>query len=274
MTDLYRQLKQDRQAEMLELKELVGQLCAQASRSSSKSSPFTPLKAPPGHKQRVTPVGILKRPPTPGPPDLLIFFSPSREKMEIKGTGHLADSKWAPRKVHPERIAQVLVVSPVQSPKRQMTNIEREGTPEAPKRQEPEVKREGDRQAPTRQESSTEREGDPQAPLGQESGVEREGDRQAPMRQKAGAEREGSKGVGAMVDGQTQTQRLGRSRSRRRRYNSSSTPFNQAGPISTRTPPAPRTYAAVAAQVTGTTCARVPTPASWPNHVPLGPKNL
>jgi hypothetical protein len=64
MTDLYRQLKQDRQAEMIELKELVGQLRAQAStgRSSSKPSPFTPLKAPQSHKQPVRPVGILKRP--------------------------------------------------------------------------------------------------------------------------------------------------------------------------------------------------------------------
>jgi hypothetical protein len=102
---------------------------------------------------------------------------------------------WAPGKVHPERIPQVLVVSPIQSPKRQATNIEREGTPEAPKRQEPEVEREGDRQAPTRQ----------------ESGAEREGDRPAPMWQESGVERDRSKGVGAMVDGQTQTQRLGRS---------------------------------------------------------------
>jgi hypothetical protein len=31
------------------------------------------------------------------------------------------------------------------------------------------------------------------------------------MGQESGVEREGSKGVGAMVDGQTQTQRLGRS---------------------------------------------------------------
>jgi hypothetical protein len=141
MTDPYRQLKQDSQAEMLELKELVGQLRAQAPRSSSKPPLFTPLKAPPRHKQPARPVGILKRPPTPGPqePDLLISFSPSPTKMEIKGTGTLADSKWATGKVHPERIPQVLVVSPVQSPKRQETNVEREGTPEAPKRQEPEV---------------------------------------------------------------------------------------------------------------------------------------
>jgi hypothetical protein len=46
MTDPYRQLKQDRQAEMLELKELVGQLRAQAPRSSSKPSP-SPLSKPP-----------------------------------------------------------------------------------------------------------------------------------------------------------------------------------------------------------------------------------
>jgi hypothetical protein len=141
MTDPYRQLKQDSQAEMLELNVLFGQLRAQAPRSSSKPSPFTPLKAPPRHKQPARPVGILKRPPTPGPqePDLLISFSPSPTKMEIKGTGTLADCKWATGKVHPERIPQVLVVSPVHSPKRQETNIEREGTPEAPKRQEPEV---------------------------------------------------------------------------------------------------------------------------------------
>jgi hypothetical protein len=48
-----------------------------------------------------------------------------------------------------------------------------------------------------------------QAPTRQESGAEREGDRQAPMGQESGVEREGSKGLGAMVDGQTQTQRLG-----------------------------------------------------------------
>jgi hypothetical protein len=139
MTDPYRQLKQDSQAEMLELKELIGKLRAQAPRSSSKPSPFTPLKAPPRHKQPARPVGIHKRPPTPGPqePDLLISSSPSPTKMEIKGTGTLADSKWATGKVHPERIPQVLVVSPVQSPKRQEMNIEREGTPEVPRGRSP-----------------------------------------------------------------------------------------------------------------------------------------
>jgi hypothetical protein len=206
---------------------------------SPRSSQFTALKAP--VKPQVRPAGILKRPGPTEPPDL-ISFSPTPDKMEIEGV--LADSMWAPGETHPERIPQVLVVSPVQSPKRQGRVVEREGRPEVPKRQEPSAARGGsEAELPTGQGASEEREGDCQASTRQEPGAEREGDCQASTRQKPGAEREGS-----MVDVQTQTQRLGRSRSRGRRFNRSRTPL-PPGPISARASPVPRTYAAVAAQV-------------------------
>jgi hypothetical protein len=255
---------------------------------------------------------ILKRPasgPTE-PPDLM-SFSPAPDKMDVEGL--LEESMWAPgNRTHPERIPQVLVVSPVQSPKRQGRDMEREGKPEAPTRQElsaarvggeaelptgqgVSAEREGDRQAPMRQESGAEREGNRQAPMRQESGAESEGNRQAPMRQESGAEREGNrqapmrqksgaeregnrqapmrqesgeeregsgKGAGAMLDVHTQTQRLGRSRSRGRRFNRSRTPLPYTSAV-------PRTYAAVGAQVA--------TPnlnLSGTNRTPLGPRNL
>jgi hypothetical protein len=152
-----------------------------------KPSQFTALKAP--EQPQVRPAGILKRPGPTEPPDL-ISFSPAPDKMEIEGV--LAESMWAPSETHPERIPQVLVVSPVHSPKRQGRDAEREGKPEAPTRQEPSAARVGSR-APMRQESGAEREGDRQAPMRQESGAEREGDRQAPMRQESGEERGGDR---------------------------------------------------------------------------------
>jgi hypothetical protein len=252
-----------------------------------KPSQFTALKAP--EQPQVRPAGILKRPGPNEPPDL-ISFSPAPDKMEIEGV--LAESMWAPSETYPERIPQVVVVSPVHSPKRQGRDAGREGKPEAPTRQEPSAarvgsrtpmrqesgaKREGDCQAPMRQESGAERGGDRQAPMRQESGEERGGDRQAPMRQESreerggdrqapmrqesGEEREGSgKGAGAMVDVQTQTQGLGRSRSRGRRFNRSRTPLPYTSAV-------PRTYAAVAAQVA------TPNPnLSGTNRTPLGPR--
>jgi hypothetical protein len=233
---------QTNEKEMRELREL---LCRQTPgerpmRRPSQPSQCTALKAL--ARPQVRPAGIFKCTGPTEPPDLL-SFSPASDKMEIEGV--LAESIWAPGETHPERIPQVLVVSSVQSPKRHGRDAEREGKPEAPMGQEPSTARVGsEAELPTRQGVS----------------ADREGDRQAPMRLESGAERErNSKGVGAMVDVQTQTQRLGRSRSRGRRFHRSRTPSPQAGPIPKRTSPVPKMYAAVAAQVTGTTPARVPT---------------
>jgi hypothetical protein len=229
LLDLHQQLRKDAQIEretqaeiyrkeLRELRELLSNQTTerkptprlpQASprpQPLSKPSQFTALKAP--EQPQVRPAGILKRPAS-GPtetPDL-ISFSPAPDKMDIEGV--LEESMWAPgNQTHPERIPQVLVVSPVQSPKRQGRDAEREGKPEAPTRQEPSTARVGKVELPTRQGVSVEREGDRLAPMGQESGGEREGN---------------SKGAGSMVDSQTQTQRLGRSRSRGRRFNRSRT---------------------------------------------------
>jgi hypothetical protein len=210
----------------------------------SKPSQFTALKAP--EQPLVRPAGILKRPASgPTEPPDLISFSPAPDKMDIEGV--LEESMWAPgNQTHPERIPQVLVVSPVQSPKRQGRDAEREGKPEAPTRQEPSTARVGKAELPTRQGVS----------------VGREGDHLAPTRQESSEEREGSgKGAG-MVDVQTQTQRVERSRSRGRRFNRSRTPLPY-------TVPAPRTYAAVAVQVA------IPNSnLSGTNRTPLGPRNL
>jgi hypothetical protein len=211
LSDLHQQLRKDAQMEretqaeiyrkeLRELRELLGNQTAerkptprlpQASprpQPLPKPSQFTALKAP--EQPQVRPAGILKRPGPTEPPDL-ISFSPAPDKMDIEGV--LEESMWAPgSETHPERIPQVLVVSPVQSPKRQGRDAEREGKPEAPTRQEPSAARVGSR-APMRQESGAEREGDRQAPMRQESGAERGGDRQAPMRQESGAERGGDR---------------------------------------------------------------------------------
>jgi hypothetical protein len=255
LSDLHQQLRKDAQMEretqaeiyrkeLHELRELFSNQIARKPtprpQPLSKPSQFTALKAP-EHPQ-VRPAGILKRPGPTEPPDL-ISFSPAPDKMVIEGI--LAESMWAPSETHQERIPQVLVVSPVHSPKRQGRDAEREGQPEAPTRQEPSAARVGSR-----------------APMRQESGAERGGDRQAPTRQESDEEREGSgKGAG-MVDVQTQTQGLGRSRSRGRRFNRSRTPLPYTSAV-------PRTYAAVAAQVA------TPNPnLSGTNRTPLGPRNL
>jgi hypothetical protein len=210
LLDLHQQLRKDAQMdretlaqlyskELRELRELLSNQTAerkptprlpQASprpQPLPKPSQFTALKAP--EQPQVRPAGILKRPGSTEPPDL-ISFSPAPDKMEIERV--LAESMWAPSETHPERMPQVVVVSPVHSPKRQGRDAEREGKPEAPMRQEPSEAMAGGR-APMRQESGTERGGDRQAPMTQESGEEREGDRQAPTRRESGAERGGDR---------------------------------------------------------------------------------
>jgi hypothetical protein len=211
LSDLHQQLRKDAQMEretqaeiyrkeLRELRELLSNQTAerkptprlpQASprpQPLPKPSQFTALKAP--EQPQVRPAGILKRPGPTEPPDL-ISFSPAPDKMDIEGV--LEESMWAPgNRTQSGRVPQVLVVSPVRSPKRQGRDAEREGKPEAPMRQEPSEARVGN-QAPMRQESGAERDGDRQAPMRQESGAERGGDRQAPMRQESSAERGGDR---------------------------------------------------------------------------------
>jgi hypothetical protein len=120
----------------------------------------------------------------------------------------------------------------------------------------------GGRLVPTGQGPGEERGVSSQIPTRQGYGEER-GGRSVPTGQELGVEREG-KLRGLMVDSQMQTMRLGGSRTRSRGRRPDRSPTRTPGPIL----PISRTYAAVAAQVTP---ARVPTPASWPNRVPLGP---